>query len=81
MGRSIAAHRSPMTPGGKRIPNPIVWLAGQMGTEGNEVSPTHRQPERVGNPRVIKGHGGGGKGLSKKRMAICNRWHRGSALQ
>ena len=81
MGRSMTAHRSPRTPGGKRIPNPIVWPASQMGTEGNEVSPTHRQPARVGNLRVIKGHGGGGKGLSKKQMAICNGWHRGSAPQ
>ena len=81
MGRSMTAHRSPRTPGGKRVPNPIVWLASQMGTEGNEVSPIHRQPTKVGNPRAIKGHGGGGRGLSKKRMAVCNGRYRGPASQ
>ena len=36
-----------MTSGGERVPNPIVWLASQMGTERNEVSPIHRQHRKV----------------------------------
>lgn len=31
------------TSGGERVPNPIVWHASQMGTQRNEVNPTHRQ--------------------------------------
>lgn len=37
----------PTTPGGKRVPNPIVWPASQMGTQSNEVNPTHRQRRKV----------------------------------
>jgi len=47
MCRSIAAHCSPLTPGGKRVPNPIILLASEMGTQGNEVNPIHRHHRKV----------------------------------
>lgn len=43
----MTSHRSPKTPGGKRVPNPIFWLASQMGAQRNEVNPTHRQYRKV----------------------------------
>lgn len=45
-------------PGGENVPNPIVWLASQMGTLGNEVNPIRRRVRKDsaspinGTPRV-----------------------------
>lgn len=43
------------------------------------ASPVHSQGW-MGNLSASKGHGAGGRGSSKKRMAVCNGRHRGLSM-